>query len=395
MMHEDSAKTPLLLSGAWSCVLGDASGLLRWSRGSWWSPWLLVKLVDSLLRGMAQVCFANNPWSGALILVGLFLADVYVGLAACACSVVAIATAKGLGQSDEAVSAGLASYSAVLVGSVTVALHPVFVGGPVGVTTWLFMLAAAAYSVVVGVGLHAVLKLVNLPLFTLPFNIVTTLLFLALTAAGADDTDNSKQFLLDSSLSLNASGVEPAAPAPGITWRQVVAGSLVAVGQVYAVEHVMCSVLILIALAINSSILCLACYGGGLVGTLSALLVTDASQHSAIAAGVWGYNAVLGAGCAAFFLEPSWRSLVLGAFSATSCTLLQAALQPVFSALRLPVLTVPFCAWSALLLLVVSDGPGVRVARVQCLAYPEQHLAWARRRRLLPPAAPPHANTRL
>lgn len=41
-----------------------------------------------------QVCFANNPLSGLLILVGLFFSGTNIGLATVICSVVALATAK-------------------------------------------------------------------------------------------------------------------------------------------------------------------------------------------------------------------------------------------------------------------------------------------------------------
>ena len=53
-----------------------------------------------------QVCFANNPISGLLMLVGLFLAEFTVGLAALVCSLVAWSMATYCGLHNSQVQVG-------------------------------------------------------------------------------------------------------------------------------------------------------------------------------------------------------------------------------------------------------------------------------------------------
>ena len=61
-----------------------------------------LQVIDAVLRGIAQVVFANNPISGLLIVIGLFVADPAVGRAALICSFAAfmLATYCGLGETQ-------------------------------------------------------------------------------------------------------------------------------------------------------------------------------------------------------------------------------------------------------------------------------------------------------
>lgn len=361
---DDESASSSLLRGPSAWVLGDAPHLTR-ALGTrpWLSRWLPFKVADAALRGVAQVCFANNPVSGLLILVGLFLSGANVGLATVVCSLVAVATAKAAGQPDSAVCAGLCSYCAVLVGTVTAALHPALAASAQPApTAWLYTAAAASYSVVVGVALSAVLRPLNVPFFTLPFNVATSILFLVFAASVETDRlppPEAEEPLLNATL-----------PAPD--WSEVLSGSVLAAGQVYGVEHLLCSALTMVALALNSPLLAVTSYVGGLVGTLAALAVTNSAQQAAVVGGVWGYNGFLAAGCAVFFLQPSWRVALLALFNALSATVIHVAFVPVFAANGLPVFTFPFCTASALLLSSDAHLPAVR--RVPVLSYPEEHI---------------------
>ena len=57
--------------------------------------WAIYKVCNT---DCYQVVFANNPISGLLMLIGLFLADVFVGLVAIYTSAIAVLVAAYSGQ---------------------------------------------------------------------------------------------------------------------------------------------------------------------------------------------------------------------------------------------------------------------------------------------------------
>ena len=62
-----------------------------------------------------QVVFANNPISGLLMLIGLFLADVFVGLVAIYTSAIAVLIAAYSGQEKPLVQVQDSSLISILV----------------------------------------------------------------------------------------------------------------------------------------------------------------------------------------------------------------------------------------------------------------------------------------
>ncbi|XP_066983596.1 urea transporter 1-like isoform X1 [Macrobrachium rosenbergii] len=341
----------------------------------WLSLWILLKVADSVLRGIAQVCFANNTISGLLILIGLFVGDVRAGGGAVLCSVLAIATAKFTHQDDGAIRAGLTNFSPVLVGTVTASLYPLFFTKPFNTDIWLYMMMTTVFSVCVSIGLGALLSKHNLPGYTLPFNISTSIIFLCLRAKGyaEEPIQNAVAVINNVTEQVNVtSGAETPVSAT-IQWDQVWLGTLLTVGQVYAVESIACSILILIGLVICSPMIAAASYLGGLLATFTALAVSSA-PYTLVYAGVWGYNGFLSAACITFFMVPNPKMIIMAAINAVFTSCLQAAIVPVFSANNLPVFTYPFCL-SSLLFLALTTNAGMGSQRVANPTYPEHHLA--------------------
>lgn len=58
----------------------------------------MVQLVDWILRGTSQVMFVNNPFSGLIILVGLFVQNPWWMLTGCTGTTVSTLTALALSQ---------------------------------------------------------------------------------------------------------------------------------------------------------------------------------------------------------------------------------------------------------------------------------------------------------
>lgn len=338
----------------------------------WLSAWVVPKVFDSVLRGVAQVVFVNNPISGLLILLGLFIADVNVGYATLYCSIVALSVCKAvLSLPDSQISAGLPLFSPVLVGSVTASLFTPFFNAPITPAVWGYMGLAAAFSAVVFAGLCHLLSAHNLPAYTLPFNIATSIMFLGMRGAGyAVDptTDPTTDPATDpiGNMTLGGAPFEPAE----VSWSKVWLGALLSAGQVWAVENVVCSVLVGVGMLLCSPLLTATCFIGGTIGTVTALVVS-AAPYDLIYAGVWGYNGFLASGAIIFFLVPSARVVLLAILNALLATFTQAALLPVFGQNKLPVFTYPFCL-ASLLALAAATPPAYH--RVAAPSFPECHL---------------------
>ncbi|XP_042869194.1 urea transporter 2-like [Penaeus japonicus] len=326
-------------------------------RRSWMSPWAPIKTIDSLLRGIGQVCFANNPLSGLLILLGLFLGNPLAGLGAVVCSLAAIITALIFKQPNEAIGNGLTNFSAVLVGTVITSVYPLIGHQPLPAPVWGYMIAGAAFSVCLLSALAAILAPTKLPPFTLPFNIATCIVFVCLRSHGLV-------------------GVAPEATQEvtedGIQWGQVFLGSFLSAGQAYAVESIACSCLTLLGLFLYSPILTVFAFFGALASSLTALAVSSA-PYAAVYAGGWGYNGFLSGGSLAIFMVPSPRVFLLAIVNAVFTTFLHAALVPSFALNQLPVFTFPFCI-SSLLFLAMAGAGGMDSVRVYEPTFPERDI---------------------
>ena len=75
-----------------------------------------VGVIDTLLRGVGQVMLQNNPITGLLFLVGIFLNSYEDGLTALLGLVVATVAAYLLGADRTLISNGLFGFNGVLTG---------------------------------------------------------------------------------------------------------------------------------------------------------------------------------------------------------------------------------------------------------------------------------------
>lgn len=123
----------------------------------------LTDPVLSVLTSVSQVVLLDNVWSGALILLGLFLAGWETGLWALAGAAVASTAGWVLGHDAGAVVNGLQGYSGVLV---ALALGAVFVQGGRRIP-----LAVVGIALTVPVG--TLLAGTGIPVYTWPFVLVT------------------------------------------------------------------------------------------------------------------------------------------------------------------------------------------------------------------------------
>jgi urea transporter len=109
----------------------------------------LPAFFASLLTNVSQVVLVDNLWSGALILLGLFIANWKVGIAALVGSVVGSLTAIVMGEPWSEIANGLANYSGVLT---AIALAVTFLKSSVG--SWLYSLPWIVITAIVTLLMH-------------------------------------------------------------------------------------------------------------------------------------------------------------------------------------------------------------------------------------------------
>ncbi|KAG7280927.1 hypothetical protein CRUP_009214 [Coryphaenoides rupestris] len=279
---------------------------------------ILLQLLDWILRGAAQVMFVNNPLSGLIIFGGLVLQGYWLALNGFVGTLFATLSALLLRQSRGAIAAGLYGYNGILVGL----LMAVF--SRAGDWYWWLLLPNAFMSMmcpVVSSALASINSRWDLPVFTLPFNI---LVCLHMVATGHYN-HHFPQVL-----------IQPRTELPNITWEEIDLAKLfrsvpVGVGQVYGCENPWTGGMFIISLFISSPITCAHAVLGSAVGMVSGLAL--AAPFENIYFGLWGYNCVLA--CIAIggmFYALTWQVHLLAITCAFYCAYLGSAIANIMSA---------------------------------------------------------------
>ncbi|NWI48988.1 UT2 protein, partial [Calyptomena viridis] len=318
---------------------------------------LMVQLVDWILRGTSQVMFVNNPLSGLIILVGLFIQSPWWMLTGFTGTIVSTLTALALSQDRSAISAGLHGYNGILVGLLMA------VYSDKGDYYWWLLPPVAVISMacpVLSSALGSIFSKWDLPVFTLPFNIAVTLYLAA--------TGHYNPFF-------PTTLIKPVAAVPNITWSAINVPLLlqsipVGVGQVYGCGNPWTGGIFLVALLLSSPMICLHAAIGSTVGMFAALSI--ASPFDSIYLGLHNYNCALA--CIAIggmFYALTWQTHLLSLACALFCAYSGAALANALSVLGLPVCTWPFCFSALLFLLINSGNPAIYKIPLCKVTYPE------------------------
>ncbi|NXH98544.1 UT2 protein, partial [Pachycephala philippinensis] len=328
---------------------------------------LVVQLVDWILRGTSQVMFVNNPLSGLIILVGLFVQSPWWMLTGCTGTTVSTLTALALSQDRSSIAAGLHGYNGILVGLLMA------VYSDKGDYYWWLLPPVAVISTacpVLSSALGSIFSKWDLPVLTLPFNIAVTLYLAA--------TGHYNPFF-------PTTLIKPVAAVPNITWSAINVPLLlqsipVGVGQVYGCGNPWTGGIFLVALLISSPLICLHAAIGSAVGMFAALSI--ASPFDSIYLGLHNYNCALA--CIAvggMFYALTWQTHLLSLACALFCAYSGAALANALSVLGLPVCTWPFCLSALLFLLINSENPAIYRMPLCKVTHPEANRIYYLRMR--------------
>ncbi|KAK1337768.1 hypothetical protein QTO34_002402 [Cnephaeus nilssonii] len=317
----------------------------------------VFQFLDWVLRGTSQVMFVNNPLSGMLIILGLFVQNPWWAISGCLGTVMSTLTALILSQDKSAIAAGLQGYNGVLVGL----LMAVF--SDRGDYYWWLLLPVIIMSMacpILSSALGSIFSKWDLPVFTLPFNIMVTL-YLAATGPY--------------NLFFPTTLLQPASSVPNITWSEVQVPLLlraipVGIGQVYGCDNPWTGGIFLIALFISSPLICLHAAIGSTMGMLAAL--TIATPFDSIYFGLCGFNSTLA--CIAIggmFYVITWQTHLLAIACALFAAYLGAALANMLSVFGLPPCTWPFCLSALTFLLLTTNNPAIYKLPLSKVTYPE------------------------
>ena len=312
---------------------------------AWWdgliaSSWLL-RFVDTVLRGMGQVIFQDNPLTGAFFLAavawGSYAAGIpQVAIAGVVAVIVATLTAQWLHVERAALNSGLYGYNAFLVGlALATFLAP-------GALLWAYVVLGAIVSVVAMLGIANVVKAWGLTSFTFPFVLTTWLLLLATYGFSG---------LIGTALPSGrvVTPFEPYATS-GLNLGDLAQGALHSVSQIFLKGNGVSAVLLLAGLAVSSWAAAAFALGGALLAVLTAHIL--GAESALITGGLLGFSPVLTAvALGTVFYRPSWRVVLYTAVGTIFTVVAQSALNVALTPLAIPALTAPFVLVSWLFLL--------------------------------------------
>jgi len=306
-----------------------------------------VGVIDTLLRGVGQVMLQNNPITGLLFLVGIFLNSYEDGLTALLGLVVATVAAYLLGADRTLISNGLFGFNGVLTG---IALS-VFLRWDWHVAVYIIL--GAIVSTIVMMGLTKLLISRDMAPLTAPFVLTAWLLLFALYQFG--ELHPTKLIgpmpvhpgaAIQTALQETAGGGRVA----GLTSVNLANALFRGVGEVFLQDNPWTGVVFAIAILVNSRV----CFGfallGSALGGLTALVL--GGDGVAIYHGLYGFNAVLtgialggrpdGLACPRRFLVLNWWSTVYALIGTIFSAIVFAATAVALSPIGMPALTAPF-----------------------------------------------------
>lgn len=282
-------------------------------------------------RGIGQVFFQDNPWTGILIFIGVFWGAYASHTPAVAWGMVVgtfVSTLTGylLQLPDKNGANGLWGFNGCLVGCA----FPTFMGDTVWM--WFALVLCAALSTWVRTGLDNVMDKWNVSSLTFPF-VLSTYFFLLASRLFAG---MPPEFMSSPELPHAGGGVLDT------EFVKLVEYWLRGISQVFLIDNWVTGIFFIVALAVSN----IRASVWGMIGSALALgtVILWKGPATDIASGLYGFSAVLtGIALGATFCNNSWRTAIWAIIGIVVTVFIQAAMNAFFAPIGLPTLTGPFC----------------------------------------------------
>ncbi|MDO5653149.1 MAG: urea transporter [Brachymonas sp.] len=291
----------------------------------------VLEFIDVVLRGSGQVIFMDNPLTGLLNFVAMFVGaatggtSYEVAIGSVIGTIASTAMAYIIKANRGALKAGIYGFNGMLVG----ACLPTFLQA--NTLMWIFVVVGSMFSTLVIMAVANFLTPYKMPAFTFPFVLVCWLIVAFGYKVGG----------------LNTTGLAPAMltdfTAQTGTWgfADWINSGLTSMSQVWFVASKWSGIIFIVALAVES----LWCAGLSALGAFMAPVIAylTGANIGDINFGLWGFTAALTApavGCV--FLQPTTRNILLAIFSIFVTTVFQGAISAILTPVGLPSFTFPF-----------------------------------------------------
>lgn len=321
-----------------------------------------LRAVRSIFRGIGQVMFQKNAWTGLLFLMGVFwgayASDTpQVAWGALVGTVVSTLTGWAMSQKKTDGLAGLWGFNGTLVGCA----FPTFFCATW--TMWICLILCAGLSTIVRRGFNNVMARWKVNSLTFPFVFTTWIFLLA-----------SRMF----------SGMHPIIETtpdlPGeviATFRynliDLASYWLKGISQVFLINNSVAGIFFLTALLLCDKWSCL----WAAIASAAALAVACIfhAAGSDISAGLYGFSAVL-TGIAigsVFYKTANWRIVAMTVLAIVITVFVQAAMNAFFKPWGIATLTVPFCITTWIFLLPAYKTDNIFSPHTEWRFNPEDH----------------------
>lgn len=355
----------------WSRLLLSVNGTMPWLRDYIKTSVRNESLQKSLLftqkcfRGIAQVYFMNNPFSGLLILIGLLVQSTRVAVYGLVAVICGNLSAYVLGFNKDLLNSGLFGYNGFLVGLAlatfdTSETHTGYSGSVFG---WSIVMSA--FSSVIFVSMGKLLVPYKSPPLTFPFNIATLMLMVATAEMTRVQVGPVREPALPD---YSGAGDENGE----LTARMFFAGMVRGIGQVYLANNLASGLLVLAGIAVCSRISAVAAVVGSALG--AAFAVATGVNAAAIENGLYGFNSSLSVTAMFMFYVPSMGAGMLSILAALLTIVGQQALAGLLQPYGLPFLTLPFCVITLPFIILQGTTSLVISVPLATMTIPEDHL---------------------
>ena len=230
--------------------------------------------IQTIFRGIGQIMFQNNIYSGILFLGGIFYNSWLLGLAALFGTIISTGSAQFLRYPKEDIQNGLYGFNGALTGIAVLCFFEV------NIITILALIAGAVLSTLM---MNLLKKII--PPFTAPFVMVTWFVIYSL--------------LFVFNFPLLSSSV------PTGNTIDILTASSNSFGQVMFQENIITGLFFLLAILVNNKLMAVYAVYAAVLGSLTGWLFS--APFSTINAGLMGYNAIL---CAIALTGKRWQDFL-------------------------------------------------------------------------------------
>lgn len=341
---------------------GTAPAFTRWTEDRGMSSILAV--CECLMRGVGQAVFCNNPFSGLLMTLGMFVEHPGLCLYALIGVTCSSLFAYLLGYDTTALKNGLYGYNGMLTGCAIFAflVYPEMVDLSFTARFELYLLPLIFLSSFSALIMEALLKLLvptygAVPL-ALPFCIVVILFLTASTGL---------ESRYPAFLGLPDQELESDELRASLFIESLVRG----IGKTYFCDSIASGILVAVAIAVYSPLSCGMAFAGAGVASLFALAVglpTVIDSH-----GVYGYCSVLSAvSIGGVFFVATRRGVLLALLASFFSVIVQTSFKAMVD--PYPVMAFPFCFTGITILLTNKSSAKVAAVKLTAITTPEEHL---------------------